>query len=117
MCAILVDDNKVNPIISKENSILKFLYKSLKHYLSVRDFIIILPSGIQPGKVHSLAKVHKEHIPLTSVVSMLETAEYHLATYLVSIINESMPNKYVRFQCFIHLSIKSIQFYTLPCSS
>ena len=50
-----------------------------------------MPSGSKPGKVHSLAKVHKEGTPLRPVVTMLGTAEYHPAKYLVSIINENMP--------------------------
>ena len=57
-CEILVDDNKVHPIISRENSIVKFLNKNLKHYLSANGFSSILPSGSQPGKVYGLAKVH-----------------------------------------------------------
>ena len=85
----------MQPVISKEDSIVNFLDKNLKHYLSAKEFSSILPSVIQPGIVYGLAKVHKDGIPLRHVVSMLGTAEYHLAKYLVSIINENMPNKYV----------------------
>ena len=48
-CEISVDDNKVHPIISKENSIVKFLEKNVKHCLSTKEFSSILPSGSQPG--------------------------------------------------------------------
>ena len=54
-----------------------------------------MPSGSLEGKVYGLADVHKEGTPLRHVVSMLETAEYHLAKYLVSIINENIPNEYM----------------------
>ena len=43
-----------------------------------------------------MAKVHKDCTPLRPVVSKLGTAECHLAKYLIGIINENMPNKYVR---------------------
>ena len=81
-------------IISKEKSIVKFLDKNLKHYLSANEFSSILPSWSQPGKVHGLAKVHKEGKPLRPVVSMIGKAEYHLAKYL-RITNEDMPNWYM----------------------
>ena len=35
---ISVDDNKVHPIIFKENIIAKFLNKNLNHYLSAKEF-------------------------------------------------------------------------------
>ena len=47
------------------------------------------------GNVCGLAKVHKEGTPLRPVLSMLGTAEYHLAKYLDSNMNENMPNKYL----------------------
>ena len=37
-CEITVDDKKVHPIISKENSIVEFLSKNLKHYSSAKEF-------------------------------------------------------------------------------
>ena len=42
-----------------------------------------------------LAKVHKEGAPLRPVVSMIKTAEYNLAKYLVKIINDVMPTTYM----------------------
>ena len=94
----------MNPIISTENSLVKFLNKNLKHYLSSNEFSSILPSRRQPGKVYGIAKVHKEGTPLRSVVSMLGTAEYHLAKYIVSIINENMPSRYMLDSMF-HLFV------------
>ena len=90
-----MDNNKVHPSTSKENSIVKFFDKNAKHYLSAKEFSSILLSERQPGKLYGLAKVHKEGTPLRSLVSILGTAEYHLAKYLVSTINENMHKKYI----------------------
>ena len=103
-CDISVDDNKVHPIISKENSIVKFVNRNIKHYLSAKEFSSTFPSGSQPGKANGLTKVHKEGTPLKPVVSMLGTAEYHLAKYLVSIINKNMPNNYMLDSKFSFIS-------------
>ena len=54
-----MNNNKVQPITSKKNSIVSFLNINLEHYLSANEFSRILPSGSQPGKVYGLAKVHK----------------------------------------------------------
>ena len=54
-----------------------------------------MPSGSQPGKVYGLAKVHEEGTPPRPVVSVLGTAEYHLAKYPFTIIDENMPSKYM----------------------
>ena len=67
---ILVDNNKVHPTIPRENSIFKSLDKNCKHYFSASEISNILPSGSQPFKVHSLAKVHKDGTAVRYVVSM-----------------------------------------------
>ena len=52
-------------------------------------------------------------MPLKRVVSMLGTAEYHLAKYLVSIINEDIPNR-----CTLYYTVSFIcqlnQFSFIP---
>ena len=58
-------------------------------------FSNLVPSGSQAGKNYVLAKVHKESTPLRPVVSMIRTAEYNLAKYLVKIRNDVMPTTYV----------------------
>ena len=93
------------------------LCKEFEHYLSSREFSSILPSRSQPGKVHGQEKVYKEGTRPRPVVSMLGTAEYHLAKYLVSIINDNMPTKYtldsnVSFICQLYQA----RFLTLTCS-
>ena len=54
-----------------------------------------VPSGSQPGKIYGLAKVHKESTHQRPVVSMIRTAQYNLAKYLVRIINDATPTTYV----------------------
>ena len=51
--------------------------------------------GIHFEEISNIAKIHKEGTTLRRVVWMLGTAEYHLAKYLVSIINENMLNTYM----------------------
>ena len=58
-------------------------------------FSNLVPSGSQPGKICGLAKVHKENTPLRPVVSMIRTAEYNLAKYILKIINDAMPTTYM----------------------
>ena len=64
----------MHPIISTENSVVIFISKNVKHYLSAKELLSILPSGSQPGKVHGFANVHKEGTSLRSDVSTLGTA-------------------------------------------
>ena len=63
--------------------------------MQLDTFSNLMPSGSQPGKIYGLAKVHKEGTPLRPVVSMIRTAEYNLAKYLVKIINDVMPTTYM----------------------
>ena len=63
--------------------------------MQLDTFSNLVPSCSQPGKIHGLAKVHKESTPLRPVVSMIKTAEYNLSKYLVKIINDAMPTTYM----------------------
>ena len=77
-----INDGKLHPVISKENSIVRFLNKNDKPYMQLETFRNLVPSGSQPGKIYGLAKVHMEGTPLRPVVSMIRTAEYNLANIL-----------------------------------
>ena len=55
-----------------------------------------MPSGSQPGEIYELAKVHKDNTPLRPVASMIRTAEYYPARYLVEIINDAMPTVHMQ---------------------
>jgi len=45
----------------------------------VKDYASLIPSGSKLGKLHGLAKVHKDGVPLRTIVSMVGTPEYNLA--------------------------------------
>ena len=59
------------------------------------DIFSNVPTGSQPGKIYGLAKVHMESTPLRPFVSMIRTAEYNIAKYLVRIMNDAMPTTYM----------------------
>ena len=63
--------------------------------MQLETFSNLVPSGIQSGKMYGLANVHEEGRPLRPVVSMIKTAEYNLAKYLVKIINYVLPTTYM----------------------
>ena len=53
--------------------------------MQLDTFSNLVPSGSQPGKIYGLAKVHWEDTPQRPVVSMIRTAQYNLAKYLVKL--------------------------------
>ena len=67
--------------MTKENSIVKFFNINVMPHMQLHTFSNLVPSGSQPGKIHRLAKVHRESTPLRPVASMIGTAEYNLAKY------------------------------------
>ena len=69
--------------------------KMLRNLSVKKIFDSIYPSGSQPGKLYGLCKSHKAGLPLRPVVSMINTAEYHLAKYLDSIIKPHIPSKFM----------------------
>ena len=59
--------------------------------MQLDTFSNLVPSGSLPSKIYGLANVHTESTPLRPVVSMIRTAEYNLAKFLVKIINDVVP--------------------------
>ena len=55
---------KTHPVINKENTIKRFLAKFIKPFVSAEEYVKLIPSGSQPGKIYGLCKVHKEGQPL-----------------------------------------------------
>ena len=55
----------------------------------------LIPIGSKPGKLYGLIKVHKINNPARPVVSMIGTSEYKLAKFLHSVIEPSIPDKYM----------------------
>ena len=57
-------------------------------------FYKILPSGSSPGVLYGLPKVHKTGCPFRPIVSSVNTYNYNLASYLVSILQPKSTNQY-----------------------
>ena len=89
------DSGKTHPIIRNERKIADFLKTNVKEKIGVKDFDLICPSGSQPGKLYGLCKAHKPGYPFRPVVSMIGTAEYNLAQYLVKLIKPHIPSRYM----------------------
>ena len=92
---IFINPNLAHPVIRNENSIRDYLRKNVKDHISKKEFDVIYPSGSQPGKLYGLCKAHKPGHPLRPVVSMINTAEYHLAKFLDKIIKPHIPSEYM----------------------
>ena len=92
---ISVNPNVSHPVIKNENSIRKYLRNNVKEFVSKKVYDAIYPSGSQPGKLYGLCKRHKPGLPFRPVVSMINTAEYHLAKYLDSIIKPHIPSEFM----------------------
>ena len=76
---IAVDPDQTHPVISNENRIKRYIYNNVKKCVDETVCSEITPSGSQPGKLYGLCKVHKDGNPMRPVISMVGTAEYHLA--------------------------------------
>ena len=85
-------DEAIHPIIQKEYSIAYYIKRYLK---KIDGYAALIPSGSKPGKLHGLAKVHKNNTPLTPVVSMVGTPKYKLAKYLDNLIKPHIADTYL----------------------
>lgn len=45
------------------------------------------PTGSKAGIIYGLPKIHKDNAPLRPIISSIGTYNYHLAKYLVEILN------------------------------
>jgi len=85
-----VQDEEINPVIQKENSISYYIKCYLK---KVNGYATLILSGSKLDKLYGLVKVHKNGVPLRPVVSMVGTPEYNLIKYLDNLIK----NLYSRY--------------------
>ena len=84
-----------NPTKSREESLSTYLRKLRKDkIIDVATFYKILPSGSSSGVLYGLPKVHKTGCPFRSIVSSVNTYNYNLASYLVSILQPISTNQY-----------------------
>ena len=87
---IVVNPDQTHPVISNENRIKRYIYNHVKKCVDESVCSEITPSGSQPGKLYGLCKVHKDGNPMRPVISMVGTAEYHLAKYLDTFIKPNI---------------------------
>ena len=81
-----------HPTITKENSITYYIKQYLKKVQGWEDLI---PNDSKPGKLYSMAKVHKPDVPLRPVASMINTPEYKLAKFLDVPIKPHIPDRFL----------------------
>ena len=80
---------------SREESLSTYLRKLRKDkIIDDATFYKILPSGPSPGVLYGLPKVHKTGCPFRPIVSSVNTYNYNLASYLVSIFQPISTNQY-----------------------
>ena len=84
-----------NQGVRSENKSSYFLKKYVASLISPEILSKITPIASQPVKLYGMSKIHKPDCPLCPVVSMIKTAEYHLAKYLDSLIKPQIPTKYM----------------------
>ena len=85
---VMIQPNKLHPVLSKEKSIEYFIRKYLKNV--DKDIMqSLISTGSKPGKLYGLIKIHKINNPARPVVSMIGTPEYKLAKLLDSVIKPS----------------------------
>ena len=84
-----------NPTKYREESLSSYLRKLRKDkIIDDPTFYKILPSGSSPGVLYGLPKVHKTGCPFRPIVSSVNTYNYNLASYLVSILQPISTNQY-----------------------
>ena len=84
-----------NPTKSKENSLISYL-RNLKRdgIIDNATFWRILPCGSTAGVLYGLPKVHKAGCPFRPIVSSVNTYNYNLASFLVSVPKPISTNQF-----------------------
>ena len=84
-----------NPTKSRENSLISYL-RNLKRDGIIDDatFRKILPCGSSAGVLYGLPKVHKAGCPFRPIVSSVNTYNYNLASFLVSVLKPISTNQF-----------------------
>lgn len=88
---------KQNPTKSREDGLSAYLRKlRTDELIDNVTFNKILPSGSSPGVLYGLSKVHKAGCPFRPIVSSINTYNYNLPTYLLTIIPDALfPQPYL----------------------
>ena len=84
-----------DPTKTTERKVQNTLCK-IKSKLSINEYKRIYPTGSSPGKLYGTAKIHKlsdrdgiQILPISQIISNLNTATYHLAKYLAKLLSTS----------------------------
>ncbi|XP_078382309.1 uncharacterized protein LOC144664995 [Oculina patagonica] len=100
MKQLISDDTKFKPLTQnptkcREDSLSTYLRKLRKDkIIDDTTFHKILPGGSSPGVLYGLPKVHKAGYPYRPIVSSVNTYNYNLASYLVSILQPISTNQH-----------------------
>ena len=96
----LTDKQALDALISLEQRIKDILTPLKdKNIIDESVFNKITPVGSQPGKLYGLCKVHKESVdgcpPFRPIISAINTLTYHLAKFLLPILEPITKNSFV----------------------
>ena len=100
MKLLISDETKFKPLSqyptkSREDSLSTYLRKLKKDgIIDGTTFQKILPSGSSPGVLYGLPKLHKAGCPYRPIVSSVNTYNYSLASFLVSILQPISTNQH-----------------------
>ena len=78
------------------------LLRALKSKGAINEstYYKLFSSGSRPGVLYGLPKVHKEGTPLRPILSAIGTFNYHLAKFLVQMIDPVIPSEYMVHDTF-----------------
>ena len=68
--------------------------QNIKPHIAKKTYNSLIRCGNSTGKLYGTCKVHKEHLLLRPIISMLNTPSYKLAKYLDIIIKPHIPKHY-----------------------
>ena len=106
-----------NPAKSREESLSTYLRKLRKDtIIDDATFYKILPNGSSTGVLYGLPKVHKTGCPFRPIVSLVNTYNYILASYLVSILQPISTNQHKDSFSFAHWAKKYKHNNGIMCS-
>ena len=120
MHAILNDSSKfkclfVDPTITRENSLANLLRRLKKQgHFSEQSHHMARPSGSNPGRLYGLPKIHKDNVPLRSVLSAIGTYNYGLGKAFKQILSDIIKNKRIIKDSFTFVEVlQSVKNYEL----
>ncbi len=68
--------------------------RKLKNKLQENVYNFLFASGSSPGVLYILPKVHKVGVPISPILSAINTFNYNLAKFFVPLLSEFTTNQY-----------------------